>query len=185
LVFLFEQARRNRERKSLRASGTEQEVMEMWENIAQEFPVTWKSRREHLPPAAVAGRGVSRCIIMERLRRRTPAELAALHIVVADDYFVVMGECGTLPWVSGSFYLGRDPDAPTLLLPTALEPTLPVNLLEEVIHTRFPMHLGQTAVFPHPLHLMPLANARLLTDDAVFAWLWNGRNPVHAQSAAA
>jgi hypothetical protein len=157
----------------------------MWENIAKEFPLTWKSRREHLPAIAVAGRGVSRCIIMERLRRRAPADLAALRIIVEDDYFVVLGDCVALPWVSGSFYLGCDPDAPSLLLPTALEPTLPANLFEEVVRARFPMHTEQTAVFPRPLHLMSMTDARPLTDDAVFAWLWNGRNPVHAQSAAA
>jgi hypothetical protein len=39
------------------------------------------------------------------------------------------GSAFRLPWVDGIEYLGRDPAAPELLLPTALEPNVSVSLL--------------------------------------------------------
>jgi len=147
----------------------------MWENIAREFPVTWKSRRDPLPAVAVAGSGVTQCIIMERLRRRPASELADLKIVVAADHFVIFGESHRLPWASGGLYLGTDPRAPGLLLPTSLEPTLPIHLFEDVLRARYTTHGAQLAVFPKPLSLVAITNAKPVSDESVLAWLWNGR----------
>ena len=40
---------------------------------------------------------------------------------------VVLGATEALPWVDGVNYLGRDPDAPRLLLPTMLRPAVAVD----------------------------------------------------------
>jgi hypothetical protein len=49
---------------------------------------------------------------------------------------VVLGEPADLPWVDGAVYLGRDADAPALLLPTAREPSIPLPLVERALLAR-------------------------------------------------
>src|SRR5580704_9858189 len=112
------------------------EANSMLDSIAREFPVTWKPRLEPLTTTALAGYGVTKYIVMERLRRRTAQELEDLKIVIAQDYFILFGEKSKLPWGSGGVYLGCAPDAPGLLMPVTLEPVLPIHLFEKVLRTR-------------------------------------------------
>jgi len=156
-----------------------------WENIVRDFPVSWKSRRKPLEAVAVAGRGVTKAMFMDRLRRRTPAELSGLRIILEDDSFIVLGESARLPWASGGMYLGCDADAPGLLLPTTLEPTLPAHLFEDVLRSRCPGLPAQTAVFHRPLHLVPVTDARAMTDEAIMNWLWAGRRQTTISGAHA
>jgi len=147
----------------------------MWDSIAHDFPVTWKPRRTPLETTALAGSGVTKYIILERLRRRTAAELDGLKIVSVDDYFVLFGEKSRLPWGSGGVYLGYDPTAPNLLMPVTLEPSLPMHLFEHVLRSRLTGTKpdAMLAVLPQPLQVMAAVDGRPVLDPDVL-----GRLPV-------
>jgi hypothetical protein len=67
--------------------------------------------------------------------------------VSTSDVLVLLGEGQTLPWVDGVRYLGRDPLAPHLLLPTNRTPGVPVDLFESALIQRSPV-LSPFAVIP-------------------------------------
>lgn len=153
----------------------------MWDSIARDFPVTWKPRSKPLETTALAGSGVTKYIIMERLRRRTSSELDGLKIVSVDDYFVLFGEKSQLPWGSGGVYLGQDPASPNLLMPVTLEPTLPGHLFEHVLRSRLTTDMTGhrspqdilIAVLPQPFQVLAAVDARPVLDPEVL-----GRLPV-------
>jgi len=153
----------------------------MWDSIARDFPVTWKPRKAPLETTALAGYGVTKYIILERLRRRTQQELDGLKIVSIDDYFVLFGEKSRLPWGSGGVYLGSDPASPNLLMPVTLEPALPTHLFEHVLRSRLtPEMIGNNspqniplAVLPQPFMVFAAVDARPVLDPEVL-----GRLPV-------
>lgn len=158
----------------------------MWDNIANDFPVNWKSRRKPLDAIAVAGRGVTKLIIMERLRRRAPSDLIGLHLITFNDYFVILGDPCNLPWATGAIYMGRDPKAPNLLLPTMLEPTLSTNVLERVLSNYSGYTATAIAVFARPLYIMPIVDARPLTEEPSIKWIYSKSiTEAHTQTALA
>lgn len=171
--------------RTLMAMQARREPSSPWANIANDFPISWKSRTKPLEAVAVAGRGVTKAMFMDRLRRRTDADLSGLRIILDDDSFILLGESARLPWASGGLYLGCDPNAPGLLLPTMIEPTLPAHLFEEVLRSRCPNLPAQTAVFHRPLHVVPVTNALPMTDDSIMNWLWAGRRRVSISGAHA
>ncbi|HEX5719145.1 MAG TPA: hypothetical protein VF179_23485, partial [Thermoanaerobaculia bacterium] len=63
-------------------------------------------------------------------------DLARLTGVAGQDLIVLLGDSAFLPWVEGAAYLGRDARAPSLLLPTNREPTVPLPLLERALVLR-------------------------------------------------
>jgi len=162
----------------------------MWDCIAREFPVTWKTRQEPLTTTALAGYGVTKSIVMERLRRRSAQELEDLKIVLEADCFVLFGEKSKLPWASGGVYLGCDPDAPGLLMPVTLEPSLPIHIFEKVLRSRLPEELiarhptSRTvgkgdkntspvliAVLPQPLNVIAAVDPRPVLEPGVLGKL--------------
>src|SRR2546421_12248969 len=92
--------------------------------------VTWRSRQSPLTPVAVAAQGEAARLLAGRLLARDDADLARLQGVAGPGLLVISGEEGALPWVDGAIYLGRDTEASALLLPTTLEPSVPLPLLE-------------------------------------------------------
>jgi hypothetical protein len=52
---------------------------------------------------------------------------AEMVLLIGDD----------LPWADGVVYLGRDPAAPKLLLPTTLRPDVPLDLFERALLKKF------------------------------------------------
>ena len=152
----------------------------MWDTIARDFPVTWRPRREPLTVTALAGGGVTKYLVLERLRRRTTAELDGLKMVLGDDSFVLFGEKARLPWGSGGVYLGSDSASPNLLMPVGLEPALPMHLFEHVLRSRLAEDIGQEraleislAVLPQPFQVIAAVDARPVLDPEVL-----GRLPV-------
>ncbi len=97
------------------------------------LPVAFRPRAAPLVPVAVAACGAAAFALAARLAERDDAALARLSGVGGEGLLVVIGEAADLPWVDGVVYLGRDPGAPALLLPTALEPDVPAPLFERAI----------------------------------------------------
>lgn len=100
------------------------------------IPVTWRPRPAPLDPVGLAVRGEAARMLARRLLARDDEALARLAGVAAPGLLVVLGDAADLPWVDGAVYLGRDADAPSLLLPTAREPSAPLPLVERALLAR-------------------------------------------------
>lgn len=133
------------------------------------LPVAFRPRVVPLAPLAAAAQGRAARALAERLLARDDAALAALSGVASPDRLLVVGPVEALPWVDGVVYLGRDPQAPSLLLPTALAPDAPPALLERAVLGR--ALAAPVAVLADPPALASLAAARPLDRARLCAWL--------------
>jgi hypothetical protein len=128
--------------------------------------IGWRPRARPLDPRAVVARGAAAKALVEKLLARDDAALAKLSGVTSaasaagDGLILVLGESAELPWVDGVSYLGRDPAAPSLLLPTASEPDVPVELLERAIVARFAGVAAPIAVLPEAGAIIGVGGAR-------------------------
>jgi hypothetical protein len=93
----------------------------------------WRLREPPLAPLAVVARGPVAQRLAARLLRREDAALGALAGVAGEGLLLLLGEADALPWEDGVEYLGRDPAAPRLLLPTRHAPDVPAALLERAL----------------------------------------------------
>ena len=84
----------------------------------------------------MAARGEAARALARRLLARDDEALARLSGVAGPELLVVLGVAADLPWVDGAVYLGRDADAPALLLPTTREPAMPPVLAERALIAR-------------------------------------------------
>ncbi len=136
--------------------------------VVSPLPVTWRDRPVPLSPSAVVGLGAAAGGLLRRVSRSAPDALASFEGAAAPGVLVVLGEADRLPWADGVGYLGRDPRAPALLLPTALEPSVHPALLEQAIRRRLASS-WRVAVLADPPRLISLASPRPLTPQALAA----------------
>jgi hypothetical protein len=120
--------------------------------------VTWVVREPPLAPVAVAATGAAASRLVAALLRRV--SLGGLAGVAGEGVVVVIGE--ELPWAEGVVYLGRDPDAPGVLLPTRLRPGVPVDLFARAARAKVPEAAWPVAVLASPALLVPVGGARAL-----------------------
>lgn len=102
-------------------------------------PIAWRPRPAPLEPVGMAARGEAARALVRRLLARSDQDLARLTGVAGQDLILLLGNAGDtalLPWVDGAIYLGRDPRAPSLLLPTNREPAVPLPLVERALVLR-------------------------------------------------
>ncbi len=132
--------------------------------------IRWLPRREPLAPVAAAARGAAAKQLARRLLEEDDECLAEVRGVGGEGLLVILGASERLPWVEGVTYLGRDGQAPALLLPTALEPSAPAALLERAFAARFP-GLMPCAVLTGPATLVPVAEARPVARETLLKWL--------------
>ncbi|HZB43920.1 MAG TPA: hypothetical protein VE360_01680 [Pyrinomonadaceae bacterium] len=132
--------------------------------------VEWRPRREPLAPIGAAARGAAAARLAHRLLETDDDSLAELRGVCGRGVLVILGAAERLPWVEGITYLGRDEQAPALLMPTALEPSAPTPLLARAFAARFPSLLP-CAVLTGPAALVPVAEARAVAREALLKWL--------------
>lgn len=126
-----------------------------------EAPLRWRERPVPLPPRAALGLGAVAQALLGRLGRLSAQALGAFEGAAAPGVLVVLGE-GALPWVDGVIYLGRDPRAPTLLLPTAQEPEVHPALLSGAVALRLRRPAGCVAVVASPPRLVAIDAPRRL-----------------------
>jgi hypothetical protein len=134
------------------------------------LPVTWCPRLEPLAALAVAGVGPVALALARRALTSEDKQLGAWSGVAGAGVLVLLGETDSLPWVDGAVYLGKDPAAPSLLLPCALAPEVAPALLERalVAHASGGTPL---AVLPRSSHLVPVGAARPVARATLMAWL--------------
>lgn len=89
----------------------------------------WRPRNEPLTCAAVAGCGPVRIRLVADAADRLRAG-AALRAIADSAWAVFLGETVDLPWADGAVYLGWEGG---LLVPTAVRPTAPPDLLRRAI----------------------------------------------------
>ena len=133
------------------------------------LPVTWSTRAVPLPPAAVAARGKAAALLVARLRALPDDRLARLEGGASDGLVVVAGASEDLPWVDGVVYLGHDPAAADLLVPTTHMASAPAMLVEAALRARGALPAGPFAVLLDPLTLVPLRELRRIDRAALGA----------------
>ncbi|MCA9520162.1 MAG: hypothetical protein KC609_04295 [Myxococcales bacterium] len=106
----------------------------------------WKPRPDPLAPLAALAEGDVTPRLRARLSRFGDEALTHVAGAQGDDWLCVIAERPRLPWVEGIQYLGRDPDASALLLPTTHRPNIPVALLQRILIHRFSQSLPPLAL---------------------------------------
>lgn len=137
------------------------------------LPVSWRSRPLPLEPVGVAARGTAARAMARRLLARSDEALARLNAVAGTDLIILLGDGAVLPWVEGASYLGRDAHAPSLLLPTNRQPSIPLPLLERALLSRaVRLHAEPPlAVLLDPSLLASTLEARPLVRSRLQSWL--------------
>jgi hypothetical protein len=133
--------------------------------------IAFAPRADSLDPAAVIAAGSVAQALAGRLLRLSDTELAALRGVAGDGLIALLGPSASLPWVDGVVYLGRDADAPRLLLPTTLRPTVALDIFERAIARRAGKRASPWAVIVSPPLVISLADALAVERAHVLRWL--------------
>lgn len=120
-------------------------------------------------PTGVVARADSAVVIAQRLLTRTDDELEQLEGVQAHDLLFLVGTPELLPWADGAMYLGRDPSAPALLLPTTLMPSVPLALLEQALLRQGAQ--PPLAIVPQWGKVLSFSQARPVARAVLQAWL--------------
>ncbi len=143
------------------------------------------------PRAAVATGEVARALA-RRLLEEDDEALAALRGLAGPSLLAVLGEAEQLPWVDGVLYLGSDPEAPRLLLPTALRPSVAAGLYQSAVERHLQARAASAAsgssarplaaaiaaplaVLPEPRWVFSMAEAASIQRARLAAWLGAAR----------
>jgi hypothetical protein len=100
--------------------------------------IKWQNRFDSLAPVALVAFGTAAVRLKEKLLSFDDEKLNSLQGVFGKDLLFAAGEGENLPWMDGLIYLGKDAQAPSILLPTNLRPALPIDLFERRLLQRFP-----------------------------------------------
>lgn len=131
--------------------------------------VIWRPRLVPLAPVGVVAQGSAATKLAHRLLQ-APDDLPKFKGVSAPGLLIILGEEELLPWVDGVSYLGRDSQSPSLFLPTNLEPSVPLSLLERSIITSHTT-IAPCALLLNPPTIVPLTEARPLARESLVKWL--------------
>ena len=97
--------------------------------------------------------------------------LPLLEIVRFEDGVVVLGPEEALPWVDHGLYLGREPQAIGLLVPSREQANVPLDLFERALRRRLGDVPGTLAVLPGWQKVVPLNGAVRLSSSLLTAAL--------------
>lgn len=139
--------------------------------MPEPFPIGWVPREVPLAPVAVVGRGPVARLLLARLRALPDDRLARLEGGTAESLTIVMGKADDLPWVDGVTYLGREPAAADLVVPTTSAAAAPAALVEAALRRQATRtgaaFAGPFAVLLDPLTIVPLASLRRIDRAAL------------------
>ena len=132
--------------------------------------IEWCPRFEPLKPVAVAASGASAQELARRIIARDAEEIAKFAGVAFESTLLLLGAEEDLPWVDGVTYLGVDPSAPSLLVPTNQMPSIPAALLERAVMRAYQSE-APIAVLPKTSMLIAVSAARRIDAERLAAWL--------------
>ena len=141
--------------------------------------ITFSPRDEILDPAAVAGLGPNARALAKRLLLLSHEQLGKLRGAAGDGIVVALGEANDLPWADGVAYLGRDPEAPLLFVPTMLRPNVAMEVFERAIASRAARLPSPWAVLAAPPRLLSVADASAIDREC----LTSGSKHIHDLAA--
>jgi MoxR-vWA-beta-propeller ternary system domain bpX5 len=127
-------------------------------------------RPDVLDPIAVVGLGRVAGALARRLLQLEDEPLHGLRGAAGDDLVVVLGAVEALPWVDGVNYLGRDPSAPRLLLPTMLRPAVAADVFERAVARHAAALPSPWAVLPHARRIFSGVHAGPIDRDLLGRW---------------
>lgn len=132
--------------------------------------VTWSPRRVPLEPHAAFAQGAAAVRLGRRLLELDDDRLEQLVAVAAPSALLVIGPPRALVWVDGVVYLGRAASAPKLLVPTNLEPSAPIDLLQRALLADL-QAAAPVAVIVDPPRLISAGDARSIDRGRLSRWL--------------
>lgn len=135
-----------------------------------QIEIIWHPRLVPLAPIGVAAQGVAATRLAHRLLQEPSDVLPRFKGISGPGLLVILGVEELLPWVDMVAYLGRDRQSPSLLLPTNLEPSVPLSLLERALTAHF-AGVAPCALLLNPLSIVPLTQARPLARKSLLKWL--------------
>jgi hypothetical protein len=138
---------------------------------SERLKVDWRPRDRPLVPEGQVATGRVAQALARRLLRSDPEALARLKGVAGDDVLVVLGEPGDLPWVEGIAYVGRDPRAPALYMPTNLEPVVLPDLLQAAVLRKSAGGVPPVVILPSPAVIVAVGSGRPIERAALETWL--------------
>lgn len=140
---------------------------------AELLPLAWHPRRVPLEPVGMAARGEATRALVRRLLTRSDEDLGRLSGVSGPGMLLLLGAAADLPWVEGAAYLGRDPHAPSLLLPTNRHPEISLPLVERALLARAARQGAEPpiAVLLDPPLLASALEARPLVRARLQSWV--------------
>lgn len=113
--------------------------------------LAWHPRFQPLEPRGIWSRGAdARCLALRLLER----PLNDLRGCTSGDQLVLLGPPEQLGWVEGAVYLGLEPGAPLLYVPTLWAPSLPAEWICSRLARLVP---PPWLMLPTPLQVLSLA----------------------------
>jgi hypothetical protein len=133
--------------------------------------IAFTPRDTILDPVAVAGLGNAARALAHRLLALKDDRLRELRGAAGEGILIALGETAALPWAAGVTYLGYEPDAPRLLVPTMLRPAIAFDVFERAI-ARYAAPLSTPwAVLASPARVFSVANATTIDRKEILKWL--------------
>lgn len=131
------------------------------------------ARSQPLPACAALARGQVAERLVRRLLLLTDEQLGALRGAASRQLVLLLGATEALPWVDGIAYFGREPQAPSLLLPCATCPTLPLELVARSVALRWGKSgaVGPFVLADAPRTVIDSSEARPVDRAQLYAWL--------------
>mgnify|MGYP007063467219 CR=1 FL=1 len=124
--------------------------------------IRWSPRWPPLDADGVVAQGAVAHTLARRLLER---DVSSFEGVVGADVLVVLGE--EPPWADGACFIGREPLAPGLWLPTSNQPNVHPALVARGL--RLAGHHGPVALLKDTV--IPLGEARVIDRDRLAAWI--------------
>jgi hypothetical protein len=90
----------------------------------------WVDREPPLAPSGMVARGAAARVLAARLAQHPGVGVRG---VAGAGLIALLAPADRLPWVEGAIWLGSDPLAPTLLLPTTRRPADPIEWVEAAV----------------------------------------------------
>lgn len=132
----------------------------------------WRPVDAAVMPRAVVAHGLAARRLHARLSQLPSDRREALEVSAAPGWLVVLGTSDNLPWADGVRYAAPAAAAPSLWLPTHVEPEVPVDLLARALnkrHGRQPVLLWNSPAVAFPLDATRMASDTVL---AMIASTW-------------
>src|SRR5579883_3285341 len=132
--------------------------------------IAFEHRDVILDPIAVGGLGPAAHSLAHRLLDLDGAQLGRLRGAAGHGVLIALGETSDLPWAEGVFYLGREAEAPKLLVPTTVRPVFAGDVIERAVARHTAPLPGPWALLHSPPLIFSLAQAAAIERGELRKW---------------